>query len=225
MSEGAGPARGAGTMARPMQRRSALPILALLLALGLLTAPAAHAAAAFDEVLKDYQSDGKIDACDHSDTTLRDAASQVPANIEQYAPDFPAALEKAIDKRAQGACGGKSATPPPPTTTPPATTTPGGALPPAAAPPPATTSPPPATGPPGATPQGAPSSDSGSGFPLWVIIAGGALLLLGALAVVFARWMGWDGRRLAGARQACGEAAFRAGGTWGDFRDWIRLGR
>ncbi len=210
-------------MARPMPRRSALPILVLLLALGLQTAPAAHAGAAFDKVLKDYQSDGKIDACKHSEATLRDAADQVPSNIEQYAPDFPTALGKAVDKRAQGGCGGKSAT------TPPATTTPGGAVPPAATPPPATTSPPPVTPParglPGATPKGAPSSDSGSGFPLWVIIAGGALLLLGALAVVFTRWMGWDGRRLAGARHATGEATFRAGGTWGDFRDWLRLGR
>lgn len=211
-------------MARPMSRRAALPILAFLLALGLLAAPAAHAGAAFDQVLKDYQSDGKIDTCKHSDKTLRDAADQVPPDIEQYAPDFPQALGKAIDKRAQGRCAGKGGAAPPATTTPK-----GGALPPASAPPPVTTSPkgvtPPITGRPGATPKRARSSPSGSDFPLWAVIAGGALLLLAALALVFSRWMGWDGRRLAGARHAWGEAAFRAGGAWGDFRDWVRLGR
>ena len=31
--------------------------------------------------------------------------------------------------------------------------------------------------------------------------------------------------RFPGARHAWGEAAYRAGGTWGDFVDWVRFGR
>jgi hypothetical protein len=52
-----------------------------------------------------------------------------------------------------------------------------------------------------------------------------ALLALGALAYAVLSRLGWADARLAGVRRAWREAAFRAGGTWGDFADWMRPGR
>jgi hypothetical protein len=52
-----------------------------------------------------------------------------------------------------------------------------------------------------------------------------ALLALLALAFAAANRLGWADTRLAGPRRALREASFRAGGTWGDFADWLRLGR
>jgi len=65
------------------------------------------------------------------------------------------------------------------------------------------------------------------GTPVGLLIALG---LLGLTALAAALWLlaqrlGWGGERLAGARHAWGEAAYRAGGTWADFVDWLRLGR
>src|SRR3712207_2288030 len=66
-----------------------------------------------------------------------------------------------------------------------------------------------------------------NGTPLGLLIAL-RLLALPALAVLLAllaRQFGWGEERLAGARHAWGEAAYRASGTWADFVDWIRPGR
>ena len=57
---------------------------------------------------------------------------------------------------------------------------------------------------------------------LAALLAVVALLVL--LYVVVSRF-GWAERRLARPRRAWREAAFRAGGAWGDFTDWLRLGR
>jgi hypothetical protein len=219
-----------------MRSRTALATIFCLLAASLLAAPAANAASAFDEVVKDYQSDGKIDPCAHSEKTLRDAANQVPNNIQQYAPDFPSALGAAITKRTQGACsgqgssGGTGTSTTPPAATTPTTPTPGGAT-----PPPTTTTPPSTapTVPTTPTPPGqvdrststSKSSDSGTSPWLYVAIGFAAAALLILAAVGLTRFMGWDGSRLAGARQAWGEAGYRVGGTWADFRDWARFGR
>jgi hypothetical protein len=53
------------------------------------------------------------------------------------------------------------------------------------------------------------------------------LALAALLALLYAALsrLGWGERRLAGFRRAWREAMFRAGGTWGDFADWIRVGR
>jgi hypothetical protein len=61
------------------------------------------------------------------------------------------------------------------------------------------------------------------GTPVGLLIALGVLalgLLLTLLALAARRF-----DRLPGARHAMGEAAWRAGGTWGDFVDWVRFGR
>jgi hypothetical protein len=52
-----------------------------------------------------------------------------------------------------------------------------------------------------------------------------ALIALAALLLAAAGRLGWAESTLAGPRRAVREATFRAGGTWGDFADWIRLGR
>jgi hypothetical protein len=65
------------------------------------------------------------------------------------------------------------------------------------------------------------------GTPTGLVIASVlvGLALLALLAAAAAGRYGWGDERLAGARHAWGEAAYRAGGTWGDFLDWVRLGR
>ena len=65
------------------------------------------------------------------------------------------------------------------------------------------------------------------GTPVGLLIALGllAVTLLAVLLALAARRFGWGEERFAGARHAWGEAAYRAGGTWGDFVDWVRLGR
>jgi len=65
------------------------------------------------------------------------------------------------------------------------------------------------------------------GTPVGVLIALGLLALSALLAVLalLARRLGWGDERLAGPRHAWGEATYRAGATWADFVDWIRLGR
>jgi hypothetical protein len=61
------------------------------------------------------------------------------------------------------------------------------------------------------------------GTPLGLLIGLGALAL--ALLLVLAGLAARRFDRFPGARHAWGEAAYRAGGTWGDFVDWVRLGR
>jgi hypothetical protein len=101
------------------------------------------------------------------------------------------------------------------------------AAPTASATPAPTTAPPPAASPAPAAPADPVLVDRPHhGTPTGLLIALGLVLLgllAAALAALAARF-GWGGERLAGARHAWGEAAYRAGGTWADFVDWLRLG-
>jgi hypothetical protein len=65
------------------------------------------------------------------------------------------------------------------------------------------------------------------GIPPALIALAALLGLLALLAFAYAvvSQFGWAERRLARPRRAWREAAFRAGGAWGDFTDWLRLGR
>jgi cobalamin biosynthesis Mg chelatase CobN len=65
------------------------------------------------------------------------------------------------------------------------------------------------------------------GVPIPLLVLAGLLALVALLALVYAALsrLGWGERRLAGIRRAWREATFRAGGTWGDFADWMRAGR
>jgi hypothetical protein len=241
-----------------MRRRTRiLTALALVLGLAFAAAPAAHAASAFEQVLSDYQKDGKIDPCAHTENELRDAAGQIPNDIEQYAPDFPTALQDAIDARTQGKCSGSGSSGgsnggssggggsgggsgsgsgsngggivPPVATTPQTTPATPGTSTPSTTPQTSTTPAPPTVPKPAVTGKKA-SADSGSSssdppvpFILIAIVAG--LILLTVAFFGTTRWLGWDFHHVAGVRQSWGEAGYRAGGTWADFRDWLRNGR
>jgi hypothetical protein len=71
------------------------------------------------------------------------------------------------------------------------------------------------------------ASASGGGTPAPVVALGilGGLLALGGLAYGLAHWLAWDPRWARRTRHAVAEAGWRAGNTWSEFADWVRLGR
>ena len=213
-------------------------LITVLLAL-LVAAPAAQANA-FKDIFGSYRKTGAVDACKWSAKQLADAKRQVPNDIDQYAPDFPNALDDALQKRASGACSKTAAAAP-------ATSTPAGAPP---ASPTATTGVPPGTTPPApgtsaAAPQPAPTSkpapavadnailaasksrnsDAGIPAPLVALAIIGALMALAALLYGLARWWAWEPGWLVRWRHAGAEAGWRASGSWAEFMDWVKLGR
>jgi hypothetical protein len=220
--------------------RSRTGLLGALLALSLTLgpAPAAHADA-FGRIYNDYQSSGKIDACKYTEAQLKQAKSQVPNDIEAYAPDFPNALQAALELRAGGACTKKSQAGGSPAT--------GGTAPPAGSTPttPTTATQPAAPGStvtPGPTPdataaaalkdqaiaktaQNARNSDAGAPAPVVALGVLGALLVLGGLLYGLTHWLAFDPPWIQRLRHAVAEAGWRAGNTWSEFTDWVRLGR
>jgi cobalamin biosynthesis Mg chelatase CobN len=212
--------------------------LTLAVLAGALVVPATAQADAFTDVFADYQKDGRIDPCAHSASELRAAKGKVPSDIEQYAPDFPQALDAAAEDRARSACpssGAAAGT----------TTTTGKAAPPAdegAGTPAAEVTAPTSTVPtPPGSAQPAPAAADGAivnaaartaergasepPAPLIALAVVGGLLLLGLLLWGLARFFAWDPAWLAGTRHAVQEAGWRAGGLWDDFTDWLRPGR
>lgn len=220
--------------------RRFLPVVVSVLAAGLTTVPAA-VADDFDTIFKSYQKTGKVDPCKFSAGQLKKAGGQVPNDIEQYAPDFPAALDAAAEKRASGACDKKASTnatgaapaggtgtgaaaasgPTATTGTPPA-----GAVPPAATPAPAGT-PTPAPGAADSAIKTAADSKGDAGTPAALVALAivGGLLALGALLWGAARWWAWEPGWLIRARHAAAEAGWRTSAAWAEFTDWVRLGR
>ena len=214
----------------------ALVLAAALLALA---APGALAKGGFDSVFKDYSNDGRIDPCKHSAAELQRARGDIPPDIEQYAPDFPEALDQAIEARAKGRCSTRPAQ----TTTSTTSAAPaapagngggtGGSSPPAA--PAATPGEPPAPAA-ASAPAGAPtdnaieraaSSGGGSDVPA-PLIALGVLVALAALcggAYALARWRAWEPDWALRTRHAAAEASWRASNTWAEFSDWLRFGQ
>jgi len=215
-------------------------LIAVLLAL-LAVAPAAQANA-FKDIFGSYKKSGRVDGCKWSAAQLADAKRQVPNDIEQYAPDFPNALDDAIARRAAGGCASKGAAAAPATATTPAGGSPG---------PTATTGVPPGTTPaapaggssqaPQPTPTSSPSpaigdgqvlaasrtreSDAGIPAPLVALAIIGALMALAALLYALVRWWAWEPDWLVRARHAGAEASWRASGSWAEFVDWVRMGR
>jgi hypothetical protein len=55
-----------------------------------------------------------------------------------------------------------------------------------------------------------------------VVLAG--LLILACLAWAAARWWAYEPHWLLTARHSCAEAGLRLSATWGELRDWMRLG-
>jgi cobalamin biosynthesis Mg chelatase CobN len=221
-----------------MKRMTTL-ILALLAVLAV--APAAQANE-FKDIFGAYRKSGAVDGCKYTAKQLADAKRQVPNDIEQYAPDFPNALDDAIQKRAAGGCAKTAAAaagaPAAGTTTPAAPGTPATG---AAATTPGATSPPaqgqapqPTPSPGAATATGDKailaaskqrSSDAGVPAPLVALAVIGGLMLLAALAYWLARWWAWEPRWLVRGRHAGAEAGWRASISWAEFMDWVRLGR
>jgi hypothetical protein len=148
-----------------------------------------------------------------------------------------------------GTTGGGTTTPTPTPTTPSTPVTP--VTPSTPAPSPVTpTSPPskndvtpiaptpePVAPPPAATPVPEPSGpvatpsttyrNPDDGVPVAILVLAGLLALLALLALLYAALsrLGWAESRLEPIRRSWREAAFRMGGTWGDFSDWVRVGR
>jgi hypothetical protein len=212
-------------------RTSLLCALAAL-SLPLAAAPLAHADA-FDRIFRDYQKTGKVNPCLFTEAELQQAQGEVPNDIQAYAPDFPNALQTALEQRTGGAC--KTAAGQPAAGTTAAGATPAATTP--AAPPPqgATVTPAPTPDPtaaPAASDQaiaktalGLRTSDAGTPAPVVALGVLGALLALGGLGYGLAHWLAWDPRWARHARHAVGEAGWRAGNTWSEFTDWVRFGR
>src|ERR1700712_2114934 len=92
--------------------RRTLPFLAAF-ALCLAVAAPASADLATD-VLKDYIPDGRLNVCAYTQDELKKIKNAVPLDQNAYTPDFIAAIDDAIARRAEGACNKKKAVVPVP---------------------------------------------------------------------------------------------------------------
>jgi hypothetical protein len=253
--------------------------LVALLALFAVAAPAwgqadpAERSKGVKKVYRDYQDDGVIEACDHTQRALQRTLDELPPEADVDTPDLRPALEAAIEQVEQDNCPEPTPTPTPTpsaTTAPAPTSTPAPTAPPAdtggdddslgtapapgggggggggSQPPssddvtpldPEVTPVPPATTPAPGTPPAEPSGPAATPSPVYdnpddrlpvaLLVLGGLAALLALLALLYALLskLGWAERPLSRVRRAWREAAFRVGGTWGDFADWIRVGR
>ena len=215
-----------------------------LVAIAALALPAGASANAFQDLFREYQRTGTINGCKHTAKQLTQAKRQVPNDIEQYAPDFPAALDAAAAQRATGACkksAKKQAVAPVPVpggATPAAPAQPGTAAPKAATPSgsgtgtpqPAAADQPAAAAADSAIPGAvqAASTDEGADdtpAPLILLAILGALLLLAAAIWSASRWWAWEPAWLSRYKHAGAEAGWRTSASWAEFRDWLRFGR
>jgi hypothetical protein len=79
--------------------RLLLPTIAAALAALLLAAPAQ---ADFQTLYDDYRADGAIDGCAYTAGELSSGLGDIPADVRQYDPGFPDALNAALDQVAAG---------------------------------------------------------------------------------------------------------------------------
>jgi hypothetical protein len=194
------------------------------------------------KIFQDYVTDGRIDPCRHTSAELKLAHDNIPPDIEQYAADYPAAIEAAIEARARGDCSG---TKPAAGLIPRATSTPTAA--PTPKPTPIPTAIPTKTvvpDPPGpvqaaatatATVQSAPdvalervaAAQPSNSAPTPVLLLGLLVAAFACLALFFVtmKRLGVGEERFAGVSHSWREYRWRMGGVWDDFRDWLRIGR
>jgi hypothetical protein len=220
--------------------RRTMPFIAVLL-MGLAFTATASASLATD-VLKDYIPDGRLDVCSYTQEQLKQIKNAVPLDQNAYTPDFIAAIDDAIARRAEGACNKKKAVVPvPAASAPTGTGTP--TPPPAAAKTPAPVPGQPAVAQPPPTPTADPvpapgvvndaiavaaqtNDASGSApFPVLALAILAGLLALAGLLVGLVRWFAWEPAWAVRMRHATGEAGWRASSTWAEFTDFVRFGR
>jgi hypothetical protein len=196
---------------------------------GLVLAGPAYGESAVNTLFHVYQDTGTIAACKYSAAELQSASGEVPPDLQQYAPDFGAALQAALQARARGVCGGKGNGATAPSARAQGPSKPTGPVKPSAAG--VTPSPTPSASvtasPIAAAAATAPSaSGSGTGKVALIIIA--ALMAALAAAAIFwtvAVLRGREPAWMGSAGHALGEVRLRAGGAVREFFDWIHLGR
>jgi hypothetical protein len=216
------------------------PFIAVLLASLALTATASADLAT--DVLKDYIPDQRLNVCAYTQDQLKKIKNAVPLDQNAYTPDFIAAIDDAIARRAEGACNKKKAVAP--VTVAPAPTGTGTPTPPPAAaktpapvpgqpavaqpPPTPTADPVPAPGVvTDAIPDAAQIKVAGGSapFPVLALAILAGLLALAGLLVGLVRWFAWEPAWAVRMRHATGEAGWRASSTWAEFTDFVRFGR
>ncbi|PZR65846.1 MAG: hypothetical protein DLM63_10710 [Solirubrobacterales bacterium] len=189
----------------------------------------------FQSIFQNYiHNQGTLTPCAFSPAALKQARGQIPNDLQQYAPDFLAAIDAALAAQARGDCsrtsghGAPASTPPAGGSSTPAAGSPSAAH--SSKPAPATPAPPLGPGLRNGIDKGIPPVPA---HPARSTSTPAALLLLGGLAAVLALlglgWLlfgrlGWGSRWLTPVRHAWSEAGFRASGAFADFGDWVRLG-
>jgi hypothetical protein len=228
----------------PRALRTALVALQTAIAI-LVPAVGVAGADTFEDIYTDFRKTAEIPACKYTVGELRDAKDKLGSDSEQYLPGFPDALDAAIaadgdckdDTKRSGSSGGAAATPSKPTTTvttgqAPATTS---TTPASTATTTATVAPAPTTPAPAAVAQPAPAAqdgviaaraetptDDGPEGWTWAVLAA---------AIVAAAALGWAFMNATGRvawltplGHSMGEAGWRIGLRWAEFRDWMRFG-
>jgi hypothetical protein len=210
--------------------------------LSLVLAPPASADL-FTDVVNDYIKDSRLDVCKYTQDQLKKIKDAVPVDQNAYTPEFIAAVDDAIARRAEGACNTKKVTQaltqtPAPTSGGPTAPPPSAghrAAPPAPGQPAAVQPPPQPTADPTPAPQIATdeiavaarttASSSAAPFPVLALAVIAGLLGLAGLLVGLVRWRAWEPAWVHRMRHATGEAGWRAASTWAEFTDFVRFGR
>jgi hypothetical protein len=225
-----------------MRRTPFLTVVALVMSL-VLAAPAS--ADLFTDVVNDYIKDSRLDVCKYTQDQLKKIKDAVPVDQNAYTPEFIAAVDDAIARRAEGACNTKKVTqaltqtPAAPSGGGPTTTPSAGHRAARAVPgqPAAVQPPPQPTADPTPAPQiatdaisvaaraTASGGDAPAPFPVLALALLAGLLGLGGLLVGLGRWRVWEPDWVDRMRHATGEAGWRAASTWAEFTDFVRFGR
>ncbi len=171
--------------------------LCALIAFATLLLPAALArASAYTKVLQTYEQTGTIPPCQYSSAQLSSALKGVDTYGAQYFADFTNAIQSALTGRAAGQCvaGGPQRLAP-------------------------------ATNQPAKSPSVPVSVTAATHadlpLPIALMALIGIVIVLSAAAVGLTRARGWEPAWAASWRHTWGEAGYRAGGIWSEFRDWL----